>query len=164
MKDLRQFHYFLRLQAQFHSEGLFLNQEKYAEDLLQISGMSQCTPVSTPLPLQLNRVPDESALFPQPTYFRSLAGKLQYLTLTRPDLQFAVNYICQKMHAPTETYFQLLKRVLRYLRGTTKFGISFNSNTDSVIRAYSDSDWGGCPDTRRSTGGFCTILGSNIIS
>ena len=96
--------------------------------------------------------------------FQILAGKLQYLTLTRPDLQFAVNYICQKMHAPTETYFQLLKRVLRYLRGTTKFGISFNSNTDSVIRAYSDSDWGGCPDTRRSPRGFCTILGSNIIS
>lgn len=140
MKDLGQFHYFLGLQAHFHSNGLLLNQEKYAEDLLQIAGMAQCTPISTLLPLQLNRVPDESALFPQPTYFRSLAGKLQYLTLTRPDLQFAVNYICQKMHAPTETDFQLLKRVLRYLRGTTNFGISFASDTDSAIRAYSDSD------------------------
>lgn len=106
---------------------MFLNQEKYTEYLLHISGMSECTPVATPLPLQLNRVPDESPLFPQPTYFRSLAGKLQYLTLTRPDLQFAVNYICQKMHAPTKTDFLLLKRVLSHLRGTTNFGISFNS-------------------------------------
>ncbi|KAL0842944.1 hypothetical protein Bca101_016189 [Brassica carinata] len=164
MKDLGCFHYFLGLQAHFLSNGLFLNQEKYAEDLLHISGMSECTPVATPLPLQLNRVPDKSPLFPQPTYFRSLAGKLQYLTLTRPDLQFAVNYICQRMHAPTDTDFQLLKRVLRYLRGTTNFGISFYSDTDFTVRAYSDSDWGGCPDTRRSTGGFCTFLGSNIIS
>lgn len=105
MKDLGSFHYFLGLQAHFLSNGLFINQKKYAEDLLHISGMSDCTPVVTPLPLQLNRVPDNSPLFPQPSYFRSLAGKLQYLTLTRPDLQFAVNYICQKMHAPTETDF-----------------------------------------------------------
>lgn len=164
MKDLGRFHYFLGLQAQFLSNGLFLNQERYAEDLLHISGMSECTPVATPLPLQLNRVPDESTLFSQPTYFRSLAGKLQYLTLTRPDLQFAVNYICQRMHAPTESDFLLLKRVLRYLRGTTNFGITFKSETDSAVRAYSDSDWGGCIETRRSTGGFCTFLGSNIIS
>lgn len=164
MTDLGRFHYFLGLQAQFHSDGLFLNQEKYAEDLLQIAGMSDCSPVSTPLPVQLHRTPDETPLFPQPTYFRSLAGKLQNLTLTRPDLQFAVNYICQKMHAPTENDFQLLKRVLRYVRGTTSLGISFSSTTDSSAKAYSDSDWGGCPDTRRSTGGFCTFLGSNLIS
>lgn len=68
------------------------------------------------------------------------------------------------MHAPTETDFLLLKRVLRYLRGTTNFGISFNSETDFAVRAYSDSDWGGCLETRRSTGGFCTFLGSNLIS
>ena len=141
MKDLGQFHYFLGLQAQFHSQGLFLNQEKYTEDLLHISGMSECTPVSTPLPVQLHREPDENPLFQQPTYFRSLAGKLQYLTLTRPDLQFAVNYICQKMHAPTENDFHLLKRVLRYLRGTTNLGISFDSTSDSSVKAYSDSDW-----------------------
>lgn len=164
MKDLGCFHYFLGLQTHFHSTGLFLNQEKYAEDLLHIAGMSECTPVSTPLPAQLHRVPDETALFPQPTYFRSLAGKLQYLTLTRPDLQVAVNYICQRMHAPTENDFHLLKRVLRYLRGTTNLGLSFDSTSASIIKAYSDSDWGGCPDTRRSTGGFCTFLGSNLIS
>lgn len=64
MKDLGQFHYFLGLQASFTANGMFLNQEKYAEDLLHISGMSGCTPVATPLPLQLNRVPDTSPLFP----------------------------------------------------------------------------------------------------
>lgn len=164
MKDLGRFHYFLGLQVQFHSTGLFLNQEKDAEDLLYIAGMSGRTPVSTPLPQQLNRVPDESTLFPQPTYFRSLAGKLQYLTLTRPDFLFAVNYICQKMHAPTETNFHLLKRVLRYLRGTTHLGLLFHSNTNSTVKAYSNSDWVRCQDTRRSTGGFCTLLGSKLIS
>lgn len=103
-------------------------------------------------------------MFPDPMYYRSLAGKLQYLTLTRPDLQFAVNFICQKMHVPSVSDFSLLKRVLRYVKGTVDMGISINSATDSTLICYSDSDWAGCQDTRRSTGGFCTYLGSNVIS
>lgn len=93
MKDLGQMEYFLGIQAQFHKNGVFLTQERYALDLLAAAGMSNCSPVATPLPLQLNKVPDQNRLFEDPTYFRSLAGKLQYLTLTRPDLQFSVNYV-----------------------------------------------------------------------
>ncbi|XP_024011200.1 uncharacterized protein LOC112086480 [Eutrema salsugineum] len=164
MKDMGQLHYFLGIQARFHSEGLFLSQQKYAEDLLAIAGMTDCSPMPTPLPIQLDRVPHQNELFSNPTYFRSLAGKLQYLTLTRPDIQFAVNYVCQKMHSPTISDFMLLKRILRYIKGTVTMGINFNKGTDCVMRVYSDSDWAGCKETRRSTGGFCTFLGNNIIS
>lgn len=80
--------------------------------------MADCAPMPTPLPLQLDKVPGQQEAFPNPTYFRSLAGKLQYLTLTCPDIQFAVNLVCQKMHSPTVADFNLLKRVLRYLKGT----------------------------------------------
>ncbi|XP_033147559.1 uncharacterized mitochondrial protein AtMg00810 [Brassica rapa] len=164
MKDLGQMHYFLGIQATFHSNGLFLNQQQYAENILAVASMSNCNPVATPLPTQLNQIPQKKELFSNPTYYRTLAGKLQYLTLTRPDIQYSVNYICQKMHSPTVSDFDLLKRILRYVRGTTDMGINFTKETDFVVRAYSDSDWGGCPSTRRSTGGFCTFLGSNLLS
>ncbi|XP_024013542.1 uncharacterized protein LOC112087789 [Eutrema salsugineum] len=164
MKDMGVLHYFLGIQAFFHDEGLFLSQEKYTLDLLVSAGMSDCAPMPTPLPLQLDKVSGQNKSFSDTTYFRSLAGKLQYLTLTRPDIQFAVNLICQKMHTPTEADFSLLKRILRYLKGTFQMGINLSSNTNSTLRAYSDSDWANCKETRRSTGGLCTFLGSNIIS
>ena len=164
MKDMGSVHYFLGIEVRAHDEGLFLCQEKYTKDLLEIAGMAGCDPMPTPLPLQLDRVVGHDELFLEPTYFRSLAGKLQYLTLTRPDIQFAVNYVCQKMHAPTKADFTNLKRILRYLKGTSSLGLNINAETGFLLYGFSDSDWAGCRETRRSTGGMCTFLGSNIIS
>ncbi|CAL9236801.1 unnamed protein product [Arabidopsis halleri] len=142
-----------------------MSQQKYAEDLLVLTSMVYCTPLPTPLPVQLDRVPNQQELFTDPSYFRSIAGKLQYLTLTRPDIQFAVNYVCQKMHQPTLSDFHLLKRILRYIRGTTTMGINYSRGESSaVLTAYSDSDWENCKGTRRSVGGFCTFMGRNLIS
>ncbi|XP_013658002.2 uncharacterized mitochondrial protein AtMg00810-like [Brassica rapa] len=157
-------HYFLGIQVHHTNEGLFLNQSKYAKDLLLAAGMQDCAPIPTPPPIKLHPLQGEDELFPEPSYFRSLAGKLQYLTLTRPDLQFSVNYICPKMHMPSVSDFQLLKRILRYVKGTVETGININKAAHSTLVCYSDSDWAGCQSTRRSTGGFCTFLGSNIIS
>ncbi|XP_019086302.1 PREDICTED: uncharacterized protein LOC109126868 [Camelina sativa] len=109
MKDLGRAHYFLGIQLQYFPDGMFMSQQKYAEDLLIAAQMENCASMPTPLPLELDKVPDQQTEFPEPTYFRSLAGKLQYLTLTRPDIQFAVNYVCQKMHKPTTSDFHLLK-------------------------------------------------------
>ena len=141
---------------------MFLSQEQYVVDLLTVAGMENNSSVNTPLPLQLNNVPDQDTPFSDPYYFRSLVGKLQYLTLTRPDIQFAVNYVCQNMHAHTVSDFTNLKRILRYVKGTMSMGLSFLNVTDCTLRAY--SDWAGCSSTRRSTGGFCTFLGQNLIS
>lgn len=164
MKDMGQLSYFLGIQVHYTATGMFLNQEKYASELLQTAGMMDCSPMPTPLPLQLDRVPHQDEFFSEPSYFRSLAGKLQYLTLTRPDLQFAVNLVCQRMHKPTMADFHLLKRVLRYIKGTLTMGLHFYSDSDSSLTAFCDSDWAGCGETRRSTGGFCTLLGKNLIS
>ena len=76
MKDLGRLSYFLGIQAQFHPKGLFLSQQKYAEDLLATTTISNCSPVATPLPLQPERTPNQTELFDNPSYFRSLAGKL----------------------------------------------------------------------------------------
>jgi len=164
MKDMGQVHYFLGIQVQSFADGLFMSQQKYVEDLLVTAAMEHCSPMPTPLPLQLDRIPNQAEIFSDPTYFRSLAGKLQYLTLTRPDIQFSVNYVCQKMHQPTVSDFNLLKRILRYIKGTVKMGIRYNTHSPSVLSAYSDSDYANCKDTRRSLGGYCTFMGQNIIS
>lgn len=164
MKNMGEAHYFLGIQIHRSPERLFMNQEKYAQDLLITAGMADCSPMSTPLPLKLDNVSGQDELFSDPSYFRSLAGKLQYLTITRPDLQFSVNYICQRMHMPTQADFSLLKRILRYIKGTYNMGINITAGADSTLLCYSDSDWAGCKSTRCSTGGLCTLLGSNVIS
>ena len=162
MKDLGPPRYFLGIEIEFYSGGLFLHQQAYAKDILHQAAMSNCNPMPTPLPLQLDNLNSEP--FTEPTYFRSLAGKLQYLTITRPDIQFAVNFICQRMHSPTISDFGLLKRILRYIKGTITMGFHIRKDSNLLLSGYCDSDWAGCKETRRSTTGFCTILGKNLIS
>jgi hypothetical protein len=68
------------------------------------------------------------------------------------------------MHDPHDIHLQLLKRVLRYLKGTLSHGLQIIKSSSSAIRAYSDADWAGCPDTRRSTSGYCVYLGDNLVA
>lgn len=112
--------------------------------------------------------------FSDPVKYRQVVGALQYVTLSRPDIAFVVNKVCQFMHAPTQFHWAAVKRILRYLRGTVNCGLlirqasslalqAFSDATSSLV-AFSDADWAGCPDDRRSTGGFAIYLGSNLIS
>lgn len=162
MKDLGQPKYFLGIEMETYEGGLFLHQKAYATDILHQAAMSDCNPMATPLPQRIEE--DTSEPFSEPTYFQSLAGKLQYLTITRPDLQYAVNFVCQKMHAPPEYDFGLLKRILRYVKGTLHLGLHMKKDSSLTLSAFCDSDWAGYKVTRRSTTGFCTLLGPNIIS
>ncbi|XP_012838881.1 PREDICTED: uncharacterized protein LOC105959340 [Erythranthe guttata] len=99
-----------------------------------------------------------------PTLYRSLAAALQYLTCIRPDICCDVQQICLFMHDPREPHMAALKRILRYIRGTLDHGLHLSPNPDLSLIAYSDADWGGCPDTCRSTSGYCVFLGNNLIS
>lgn len=162
MKDLGVPSYFLGIEMVSHEGGIFLNQKAYIADILHQAAMSECNPMPTPLPQRSDNV--DTTPFQEPNYFRSLAGKLQYLTITRPDVQFTVNFICQRMHEPTVTDFGFLKRFLRYLKGTSEYGLHIRKDSTLSLSAYCDSDWAGCQDTRRSTTGLFTILGSNLIS
>ncbi|AAD43604.1 T3P18.3 [Arabidopsis thaliana] len=162
MKDLGPPRYFLGIEIESYNNGLFLHQHAYASDILHQAGMTECNPMPTPLPQHLEDLNSEP--FEEPTYFRSLAGKLQYLTITRPDIQYAVNFICQRMHAPTNSDFGLLKRILRYVKGTINMGLPIRKHHNPVLSGFCDSDYAGCKDTRRSTTGFCILLGSTLIS
>jgi histone deacetylase 1/2 len=94
--------------------------------------------------------------------YHSIVGGLQYLTITRPDLSFAVNRVCQYLHAPTDMHSSAVKHILRYVRLTLSFGLHLRSSSSGVLSAFSDADWAGCPYDRRSTGGYAVFLGPNL--
>jgi histone deacetylase 1/2 len=92
-------------------------------------------------------------------YRRSNVGGLQYLTVTRPDISSAVNRVCQYLHAPRDTHWSAVKRILRYIRLTVSYGMHLRSNPFGVLSAYSDVDWA----DRLSMGGYAVFFGSNLI-
>lgn len=105
------------------NDGLFLHQGKYLLDLLQKTNMEGAKPCYTPLSsTKLDH--SDQPLF-NPTEYRSIVGGLQYLTWTKPDVSFTVNQVCQFLHAPTFTYMQAAKKILRFFKGTIYNGIWF---------------------------------------
>lgn len=164
MKDFGPLHFFLGISVTHHSYGLFLSQRKFAEDILDRASMYDCNPCRT-LSDTVSKLPASSGspVF-DPTLYSSLAGTLQYLTFTRPDICYAVQQVCLFMHDPRALHLVALKWILRYIKGTLDFGLHLYHTHDFRVTAYSDADWGGCPDTRLSTTGYCVYLGNNLIS
>ncbi|KAI3673709.1 hypothetical protein L6452_39837 [Arctium lappa] len=163
IKDLGDLNYFLGLEVAYMDNGLFLTQSKYASDILKKADLYDSKPVSTPLPPHASFTTD-GLPFKDPTLYRSLVGALQYLTITRPDLSYVVNQVSQFLKAPTADHFQSVKRILRYVKGTISFGLTYSRPHTNSIHGYSDADWARCLDTRRSTYGYSIYLGENIVS
>ncbi|XP_039145568.1 uncharacterized mitochondrial protein AtMg00810-like [Dioscorea cayenensis subsp. rotundata] len=153
MTDLGLVKYFLGLEVFQNENFVHVSQKKYARDLLKQFNMLGCRAVGVPMhqctKLQLN----DEAESTNATCYRSLVGKLLYLTHTRPDLVFAVNLLSRHMTHPTKIHLAAAKQVLRYVSGTYDFGIQYNRNVPCVLEGYSDSDWSGDNEDRKSTTG-----------
>ncbi|GJQ89436.1 ribonuclease H-like domain-containing protein [Tanacetum coccineum] len=163
MTDLGPLNYFLGISVTRTISGIFLSQTKYATEILEQAQMLNCNPCRTPIDTEKKLGPEGSPVT-DPTLYRSLAGSLQYLTFTQPDLSYAVQQLCLYMHDPRVPHLNAMKRVLRYLRETTDLGLHLFRSTTSQLIAYSDADWAGCPATRRSTSGYCVFLGDNLLT
>ena len=163
LKDLGALHQFLGMQVQRVGSDLFLSQRQYMIEILERAGMADCKPCATPVDLN-PKLSADGAPVSDPTDFRSLAGALQYLTFTRPDISYAVQQVYLHMHDPREPHLTALKRILRYVRGTLHMGLFLRPSSQSDLVVYSDADWAGCPDTRKSTSGYAVFLGDNLIS
>ncbi|WVZ79892.1 hypothetical protein U9M48_027417 [Paspalum notatum var. saurae] len=163
MKDLGPLQHFLGVAVTRSSSGMVLSQQQYILDILDRAGMADCKPCSTPVDTQakLSATGDPVA---DATVYRSLVGALQYVTFTRPDVTYAVQQVCLHMHDPREPHLTAVKRILRYLRGTANLGLSIGRSSSSSLTVYTDADWAGCPDTRKSTSGYAVFLGDNLIS
>ena len=117
-----------------------------------------------PLPTRIRLLAEEGKLYHNPIQYRSLVGKLNFLTHTRPDLSFAVQTLSQFMQHPRLPHVQALQHVLRYINATVGQGILLKANTQLTLQAYSDSDWASCPNSRRSVIGYLLLLGNSPIS
>ena len=164
LKDLGELNYFLGIEVRKEEDGILLTQEKYAKEILTRVGMKNCKPATTPLSSteKLSLHEGEVLSAEDSTRYTSVVGALQYLTLTRPDLAYSVNKVCQFLHSPTKTHWEAVKRILRYVRYTTD--IHIRKSGSICVSAFSDADWAGSADDRRSTGGFAVFFGSNLVS
>jgi hypothetical protein len=159
-------HYFLSIEVQKVSDGIILTQHKYASDLLQKTGMDNCKPVSSPMSTSEKLSLFEGIPLGQhdSTQYRSVVGALQYLALTRPDMSFVVNKVCQFLHPPTIVHWAAIKRILRYLKGCTHIGLKIGRCHSLLISGFSNADWAGSLDDRQSTEGYAIFLGTNLVS
>lgn len=126
--------------------------------------MTDCKAVSTPVDTSSKLSAMDGAPVADPSAYRSLVGALQYLMMTLPDITYAVQQACLHMHAPMDSHMALVKRIIRYLRGTAGHGLQITRCNSFDLTAYSDADWAGCPDTRRSTSGYAVFLGDSLVS
>ena len=141
-----------------------MSQRKYAVDILQDSGLTGSKPEKFPIEQNLKLNLTDGDKLHDPTRYRRLVGRLIYLTVTRPNIVYSVRTLSQFMHEPRKPHWDAAMRVLRYIKGTPGQGLLLPSSNNLRLKAYCDSDWGGCRITRRSVSGYCIFLGTSVIS
>ncbi|GKC38293.1 retrovirus-related pol polyprotein from transposon TNT 1-94 [Tanacetum coccineum] len=164
MSMMGQMSFFLGLQVSQNPGGIFINQSKFALEILKKFGMDSCDPVDTPMVDRLKLDEDPLGIPVDQTRFRSMVGSLMYLTASRPDLVFVVCMCARYQASPTKKHLEALKRVFQYLKGTINWGLWYLKDTAMALTAYADADHAGCQDTRRSTSGSAQFLGDKLVS
>jgi len=156
--------YFLGLQVKQLKEGIFITQAKYAKNLVKRFGLEGSKHMTTPMGTNIKLTKDEEGVSVDPTLYRSMIGSLLYLTASRPDICFSVGVCARYQANPKETHLAAVKRIIRYISGTADYGIWYTKDSNPNLAGYSDADWAGNADDRKSTTGGCFYMGSNLVS
>ena len=164
MKDLGHLSYFLSLEITHSTDELYITQAKYASELLSRAGLTDSKTVDTPVELNAHLIPTGGKSLSNPSLYRRLVVSLVYLTVTRPDISYAIHQVSQYLSAPRSTHYAVVLRILRYLKGTLFHGLFYSAQSPLVLRAFSDADWVEDSTDRKSTTGYCFFLGSSLIS
>ncbi|XP_021890654.1 uncharacterized protein LOC110809205 [Carica papaya] len=155
---------FLGMEIAQSEKEIFISQKKYARELLKKFKLENCKVVSTPLILHIepSKAKEEEMVYEKE--FRSIIGSLLYLTATRLDLTYAISLLSRFMNSARQSYMEIVKHILRYVRGTTDLGIHFQAHTEGELLGYTDSDWVGSVEDAKSTSGYVFSLGSDAFS
>jgi len=146
------------------SKGPFLSQRKYALEIVDECGLLGAKPSDFPMEENHKLALATGTHLDDARSYRRLVSRLIYLTITRPDLCYAVHILSQFMQAPREEHMNAARRVLRYIKGSPDCGLVIHAHSDLQLIGYCDSDWGACPITRRSLIGYLVTLGDSPIS
>ncbi|KAH9687063.1 hypothetical protein KPL70_014633 [Citrus sinensis] len=151
MSDLGKMRYFLGVEVVQNENGIYLSQKKYAKEVLDRFGMRESNHSKNPIVPGCKLTKDENGVKVDETEYKQVVGCLMYLAATRPDLIYVIGLVSRYMGCPTELHMQVVKRVLRYLRGTVNLGLQYKRNGTNKLEAFTDSDYAGDLDDRRST-------------
>ncbi|KAK0570386.1 hypothetical protein LWI29_000343 [Acer saccharum] len=156
--------YSLGLQIRQLDDGIFITQAKYVKNLVKKFGLEKAKHCDTPMSTTLKLSKDASGKSVDQTLYRGMIGSLLYLTPSRPDISFSVGVCARYQSDPKESHLSSVKRVIRFVNGTSNYGIWYSFDTNPSLVGYSDADWAGNCDDRKSTSGGCFFLGNNLVS
>ncbi|GJZ62894.1 retrovirus-related pol polyprotein from transposon TNT 1-94 [Tanacetum coccineum] len=163
MSMMGELKFFLGIQIHQSPRGIFINQAKYAQEILKKHGMTSCDSIGTPMATK-HLDADLSGTPVDQTKYRSMVGALMYLTASRPDIVHATCYCARYQAKPTEKHLTAVKRIFRYLKDSINMGLWYPKDTGFELTAFSDSDHAGCLDSRKSTSGGIQFLGGDKTS
>ena len=148
MKELGPLTYFLSLEVSSSADGYYLTQAKYTSDLISRASITDGKIVDTPIEYHCRLNSHDGESLSAATLYKQFVGSLIYLTVTRPNISYAVHVVSQFMAAPRSPHYAVVLRILRYLKGTIFDGLHFSSHSSLTLQAYSDADWAGDPTDR----------------
>uniref|UniRef100_A0A6N2KS35 Reverse transcriptase Ty1/copia-type domain-containing protein n=1 Tax=Salix viminalis TaxID=40686 RepID=A0A6N2KS35_SALVM len=165
MTDLGRMKYFLGAEVTQNNEGIFISQRKYAQDVLLRFEMNNSNATKTPMVSGVKLTKDEAGTRVDATQYKQMIGSLMYLTVSRSNLMYVMSLVSRYMETPTEVHMMAVKRILRYIKGTSELGIHYRRGEEiEGIVAYSDSDYAGDLDDRRSTPGYVFMMGTGVVA
>ena len=164
MTDMGFLRYFLGIEVDQNDKGIFISQSRYVNQVLGRFKMQECKAAITPTVMGLKLSREDNSKDFNPSLYKSIVDSLMYLTATKPDIMHVVSLISRFMDTPKEAHWQATKRILRYVKGTKMFGILYHTSEHSDLVGYTDSDWAGSVDDRKSTSGYIFHMGSGAIS
>ncbi|GJV54209.1 retrovirus-related pol polyprotein from transposon TNT 1-94 [Tanacetum coccineum] len=164
MSMMGELNFFLGLQIKQMEDGIFFNQSKYIKEMLKKFGLEDSKPMKTPMSSDTKLTKDEECESVDSTKYRGMIGSLLYLTASRPDIMFSVCLCARFQEAPKTSHLEAVKRIFRYIKGTTHLGLWYPKGTGIETVVYADSDHAGDYVDRKSTSGICTFVGCCLTS